>query len=235
MLNLAGKGWRVIGVDACAAGWVGISLGEGGAVPYFATRIDELLTDAAQDGPIEVVAIDMPIGLPDRGFRQADVLARQYVGPRRASVFMTPVRAALQAETHRQAVAINHRLAGVGVSIQAFALKPKILEVDQWVRHTPLRVAEVHPEVSFAHLAGGHLRFPKATWAGAETRRDLLAGAGIVLTGDLGSAGAAAKVDDILDATAAAWTAQRVMQGEAECLPAVAETFSDGLPCAIWA
>jgi predicted RNase H-like nuclease len=41
-------------------------------------------------------------------------------------------------------------------------------------------------------------------------------------------------VDDVLDAAAAAWTALRVSQGAARCLPDPPETFSDGLPCAIW-
>jgi predicted RNase H-like nuclease len=44
----------------------------------------------------------MPIGLPDAGRRMADTLARQAVGPRRASVFVTPVRAALEEASFAQ-------------------------------------------------------------------------------------------------------------------------------------
>jgi predicted RNase H-like nuclease len=225
---------RVLGVDACKTGWVGIALGDHGLVPYFAAHIDELLTAADNDGPIQVVGIDMPIGLPDSGVRQADLLARLEIGVRRSSVFMTPVRAALHADTHARAVEINRRVTGHGISIQAFALKSRLLEVDAWVRQAPHRVVEVHPEVSFARLAGRHLRSAKSTWAGAETRRQLLAAAGIHLTGDLGVTGAAAKVDDILDAAAAAWTARRVLRGQARSLPDPPQTFSDGLPSAIW-
>ncbi len=226
----------MLGVDACKTGWVGIALGDHAPVPYFATHIDELLAAADGDGRIEVVGIDMPIGLPDHGVRQADVLARLEIGGRRSSVFMTPVRAALHADTHAHAVEINRRATGHGVSIQAFALKSRVLEVDAWVRQARRRVVEVHPEVCFARLAGGrHLRSAKSTWAGAETRRQLLSAAGINLTGDLGAAGAAARVDDILDAAAVAWTARRVARGQAESLPDPPQTFSDGLPCAIWA
>lgn len=51
---------------------------------------------------------------------------------------------------------------------------------------------------------------------------------------DLGAAGEQARVDDVLDAAVVAWTAQRVAAGEARPLPDPPETFSDGIPCAIW-
>jgi len=73
------------------------------------------------DGPVEVVAIDIPIGLPDAGPRQADDLASAAVGARWPSVFKTPVREALQAPDQVAAIAINRRLAGAGVSAQACA------------------------------------------------------------------------------------------------------------------
>ncbi len=161
---------------------------------------------------MDVVAVDMPIGLPDRGRRQADILARVAVGPRRSSVFMTPVRAAMEASDHASAVVLNRERAGEGLSVQAFSLKPKMLQVQQWVRETSLRVVEVHPEVSFAQLAGGVFNLRKSTWAGAERRRALLAG-------ELGEAGAAVAVDDILDAAVAAWAARRVARGQALSMP----------------
>jgi predicted RNase H-like nuclease len=57
---------------------------------------------------------------------------------------------------------------------------------------------------------------------------------GILLAGDLGLAGRAAKVDDVLDAAAAAWTARRIAEGTARSLPSPAEVFSDEWPAAIW-
>ncbi|MEV5739135.1 DUF429 domain-containing protein [Microbispora rosea] len=257
---------RVLGVDACRAGWIGVvppaCPRDGGAArAYFAPRIADLVALADADGEVAVVAVDMPIGLPDglrdvhpdvhadarpggpaspgvpggRGRRRADVLARQELGPRWRSVFMTPVRAAIEADDYATAVAVNRRLTGEGVSRQAFGLKEKLLEVERWVREAGRHVVEIHPELSFARLAGAPLPHPKTTWAGAERRRELLAAAGVVLAGDLGPAGAAAGVDDVLDAGAAAWTALRVASGEARPLPDPPEVFSDGIPCAIWA
>jgi predicted RNase H-like nuclease len=83
-------GERVLGVDACKRGWIGIAIQEGVAGAYFAEHIEALITQAQADGPIAVVAVDMPIGLPDTGRRQADVLAREVVGPLWPSVFITP-------------------------------------------------------------------------------------------------------------------------------------------------
>lgn len=235
---------RVIGVDACKAGWVAVVLAGTRLTAYFARTIDGLVALAAADGPVSVVAVDMPIGLPDRGRRRADDLAREAIGPLRSSVFITPVRTALEAPDYATAVARNRELAGEGISRQAFALKPKLLEVDQWAR-APVqresardpscrRIIEIHPEVSFARLAGATLSARKRTWAGVECRRHLLSRAGIALPDDLGPAGHHAAVDDVLDATVAAWTARRAAEGLARPRPEPPEQFSDGRNAAIW-
>jgi predicted RNase H-like nuclease len=117
-----------MGVDACRAGWVGVVLddtgheaGRGTGVAAFAApTVAGLVTEARTTGDLAVVAIDVPIGLPDRGRRRADLLARAVVGPRRAaSVFITPVRPALQAGDHAWAVRVNRELAGEGVSMRS--------------------------------------------------------------------------------------------------------------------
>ncbi len=228
-----GAAARVLGVDACRAGWVGIAPGAGRA--YAAAEIGTLIELAERDGQLDVVAIDIPIGLPDRGRRAADLLARRRVGPRWSSVFMTPVREALLAPDHAAAVRINRALTGEGVSVQAYGLRRKLLAVDTWVRRSDRRVIEVHPEVSFAQLAGEPLRASKKTWTGVEQRRELLASAGIRLAGSLGLERVDAGLDDVLDAAAAAWTAGRFAGGQAIALPDPPEVFSDGLPAAIWA
>jgi predicted RNase H-like nuclease len=227
---------RVLGVDACKAGWVGIALSDGTVSAYFAAGISDLAEQVkvSSDGPLDLVAADMPIGLPDVGRRRADVLAREMVGLLRASVFMTPVRQALAEEGYAAATAVNAQLAGEGISRQAHGLRTKILQVDQWVRQAQQRVVEVHPEASFACLAGAPLTVRKSTWAGVVRRRQLLAQAGIVLDDELGLAGEKAGVDDILDAAVAAWTARRVTRGQARSIPDLPELFSDGLPCSIW-
>jgi predicted RNase H-like nuclease len=95
-------------------------------------------------------------------------------------------------------------------------------------------VVEVHTEVSFAALAGAPLAHRKASWAGAEERRALLAAAGVHLGRDLGAAGAAA-VDDVLDAAVVAWSARRVALGTARSHPDPPQRAPDGWPAAIWA
>jgi predicted RNase H-like nuclease len=176
--------------------------------------------------PLAVIAVDIPIGLPDTGRRQADILARKAVGPLWPSVFMTPVRPAMEAPDYATAADLSRRLAGEGISRQAFALQAKILQVDRWVRETPHRVVEVHPEASFAELAGAALQSRKSRWAGTVLRRRLLAGAGISLPDDLGPAAEKAAVDDVLDAAAAAWTAVRVLRGQALSTPPESPSIS---------
>ncbi len=224
---------RVLGVDGCKGGWVGVVLDGRDASACFGATIAALVSAAESAGAVEVVAIDIPIGLSDTGRRQADVQAARAIGLRRSSVFMTPIRRALEAADHATASRIHREVVGVGISQQAYALRVKILEVDAWVRTEKHRVVEVHPEVSFARMAEKFLDHRKATWAGVEQRRELLAAEGIALTGDLGLAGKMAGVDDVLDAAAAAWSARRVAAGTAASLPSPPEDLN-GWPCAIW-
>lgn len=77
-------------------------------------------------GPLEVIGVDIPIVLPYAGRRRADELVRKVTGPRLASVFITPVRATLEASDHDTASAENRRLAGEGSSRQAFALRGRL-------------------------------------------------------------------------------------------------------------
>jgi predicted RNase H-like nuclease len=231
----------VLGVDACAGGWVGIVLlptppvgGRTASVSaVFGATIAALVSAATTHAPVAVVAIDIPLGLADHTDREPDVLAKKLVGPRHSSVFMTPPRPALVAATRAEADAISRQLVGKGVSSQAFALAPKLLEANRWAPTFGGRVVEVHPEVSFATLAGGFLE-PKRSWAGAQQRRELLLTAGITLPDELGEAGRRAGVDDVLDAAVAAWTATRVLTGTAVSHPREPVRYSDGWPCAIW-
>lgn len=172
------------------------------------------LLDAHPDASL--VAVDIPIGLPVTGGRQADVLAREFVRPRGSSVFPTPPRPILEAGSYAAALALSRSLGIASISKQSFALGPKILQVDQLARGDD-RIREIHPEVSFRAMAGKPLMYSKKTWNGVSLRRSLLAQQGIVLPDDLGEAGVA-PVDDVLDAAAAAWSARRIARGEASSL-----------------
>lgn len=144
-----------------------------------------------------IVAVDMPIGLPEVGSRRAcDTEARQALGPRRSSVFPAPSRKALAARSFAETT---------GLSIQAWNLIPKVTEVDQlWEP----RVREVSPELAFAVLAGAPMAHPKRTAAGRAERLHVL---GLEETPRVPGAAA----DDILDALVCLLSAQRLAAGSA--------------------
>lgn len=223
-------------MDACPGGWIGLAWSGGEEVwAYAEPTVAALVQACTVDGPVALVGIDIPIGLLDSGVRTADTVARSRLGVRRSSVFETPVRAALQAADHASAGAANRTATGRSVSVQAYGLRHRVLEVDAWLRAGADRppVYEVHPEVSFAQMAGRPLPDAKRTWAGAEHRRMLLAREGLFV-GELGPAGRRAHVDDVLDAAAATWTAARILTGDALSLPDPPEPTPDGLAAAIW-
>lgn len=224
----------VLGVDGCRAGWVGALLQGSAYDVLVAADIGSLVTAARRAAPrLAVVGIDIPIGLPDDRPRATDVLARRRlpVG-RKSSVFPTPSRAAAEQTTHPEASATNREALGVGLSVQAFHLVPKILDVDAFVRGGPgIRVLEVHPEVSFAEIDPACVVPSKVTAAGAAARRAALRCAGLEPPAYASGQGYAA--DDLLDACVVAWTARRYAEGTAYSLPDPPETFSDGIPAAI--
>jgi predicted RNase H-like nuclease len=222
----------VVGVDAYRKGWVAIALDGDGVfeTAFVAPTMRDLLSRAPN---ATVVTVDIPLGYPDGARRQADGLARKFVGPRRSSVFETPPHAVWAAADYAGAATMSAELVGRGLSQQAWALRTKVLDADEAWRSAIDRVYEVHPEVSFCALAGRHLASPKATWAGVRERMDLLAGAGIHVPINIGVAGVAA-VDDVLDAAVAAWTALRIARGEARTLPDPPETDVTGRQVAIW-
>ena len=223
----------VLGVDGCPGGWVGALLVPGAPRPrvVVAPTIEALVETVRAELDVQVVGIDIPIGLPDSSIRQADVLARRALPGRASSVFTTLTRPAYLAADRAAADAVNRGLSGQGVGAQAFALRAKILEVDAWLRSRPtVDVVEVHPEVSFTTMTGGPLP-GKRTPEGQQARLDALAAAGVARPSVLKGSGYAP--DDVLDACAVAWSAHRRATGEARWLPDPPEVFSDGIRAAI--
>jgi len=171
------------------------------------------------------------MGLPEFSIRQAEGLARALLPGRGSTVFPVLSRAAYCAPDRIEADRINRALTGRGVGIQAFSLAPKILEVDAWLRTRPtIEVIEVHPEVSFAEMAGAPLP-PKRTPEGHDQRLATLAASGIARPSVLKGSGYAP--DDVLDACAVAWSAHRRATVDARRLPDPPEVFSDGIRAAI--
>jgi predicted RNase H-like nuclease len=198
-----------LGVDTARGGWIGLALADG----RFADAALERRFAALLERFPEAVAVgvDVPIGLPAPGARRrADIEARRLLRARRSSVFFTPSRAALEAPTYTAA-----REVAPGTSAQGWALRTAILDVD---RVRDRRLHEVHPEVSFAVLAGKPLAFAKRTWNGHCERLDLLRRVGVEIPDRLDAG--LVPADDVLDAAVAAWTAMRIANLEHVTVPA---------------
>jgi predicted RNase H-like nuclease len=230
----------IAGADGCRSGWICLFLElETGRLGSKIFESTAALLDQAEH--VDVLAIDIPIGLTDAGPRECDVAARRMLrGPRASSVFPAPIRPALAASTYAEGLQIAIKAQGKGFSKQAWAIYPKIREVDQQLRireKALARVIEVHPEVSFAAWnSGAAIQEPKKTRDGARLRQALIA----ARFGDAAFATVRARYlrriaadDDIADAFAGLWTAERVLNGSASTLPATPPIDTTGLPMQI--
>lgn len=213
----------IAGTDGCSSGWLCIEQGQNGLLrPRLHRTTSELLAYAAT---IDLLTIDIPIGLRDDGARQVDILARRILGPRASSVFPAPVRAALDGESYLDACSRSAAACGKRLSKQAFAILPKISEVDKGLREDlPLaeHVREVHPEVCFYFLNNKQpMAHPKKSGQGYLDRYRLLEIHFGTVIADLRShvPRRDAADDDLLDALVALWSAQRVRAGCNVCLP----------------
>jgi predicted RNase H-like nuclease len=231
-------GW-LAGVDGCRKGWFRASrdLRSGELAFQIVADVAELLSSAPRPA---LVALDMPIGLPDSGPRACDREARARLGPRRSSVFPAPIRAAVRAATQAEASDVTRRSDGRGVAAQAFGIFAKVRQVDEALASDrALRAAlyEVHPELSFsAWNEGRPMTFAKRTVEGARERLALAEawlGSGILARARGGHTRKDLADDDILDAIAALWTAHRIAAGTAETLPALPPRDATGLPMRI--
>jgi predicted RNase H-like nuclease len=200
----------VIGVDGGRGGWVvaRVELADADGRSVRWDRVADigavLATDAA------AIGVDMPIGLPAHGRRECDLRAKRRLGRAHSRVFFAPPRPVLDATTYAEAGALHRGAAdGLGLSVQTWQLVAKIREVDEVADDA--RLLEVHPELSFAALAGTVLP-SKHNAAGREVRLAALRAQWPGLTGV--PAG-----DDALDALAVAWSAARWWRGEAESVP----------------
>ncbi len=218
--------FHVSGVDGCPGGWVAVHW-DGGACAR--AELYEGFAALLQ-GQADVIAVDMPIGLPDLAGRDCERLARQRLGQRQSSVFAVPSRAAAMETDYRRSCEVNlaHSDPPKKVSKQCFNLLPKIREIDGLI--TPdmqARVFEVHPELAFWAL-NGEEPLPvakkiksRANPEGLAFRRALLRANGFPIDSLVTGTWPKSKVgeDDILDACACAWSAMRIFRGEHVTLP----------------
>ena len=224
----------VLGVDGCPGGWVGALVGAEGQISWHVGSFAQMLALRA-----EVVAVDIPIGLPSGGARrQADVAARRILGASASSVFFTPCREVLAASDHLSASELSRAAGGVGVSVQTYSILPKIREVDELLQANVLlrsRVVEAHPEVSFRHLMQESSRdaepLPRKVLASGRAARLALLRSWQPHVQLPSPRPGRCSADDCLDALVCAWTGWRFLRGEAQVLGG--EVDAKGLPMRI--
>jgi predicted RNase H-like nuclease len=224
-------GAEVTGVDACRGGWAAVSLTAGpptAGQPRVTVSVGPSLRAALEPtldpAGTTFVGIDMPLGLLATGWREADRAARGLLGPRRSSVFAIPPRAVWAEESYPAANRRCRELTGQGFSVQAWGLRAKLLEANEYRDQCGHPMYEVHPELAFGAMAGAPLAASKHTGPGREARRRVLAEAGIEIPGPV----PAAVLGDILDAAAVAWSARRIAAGQAVILPAEPQLDDQG-------
>jgi predicted RNase H-like nuclease len=222
---------RIAGLDGCRAGWIAMVKDGAAIVPRLCTSDEDLV---ALFRECAVVAVDIPIGLAERGPRSCDHHARRLLGRRASCVFPAPLRPLLALSEYAEANRVSRNLQKRGISKQGWAIVPKVDQIDRLLqRHHEWRdrVYEIHPEVSFAVWNGGvPIEASKHTKEGLAARRTLVT----AHFGDeaLQSIPRGAKEDDALDALAALWTAERILEGRAREL-GDAHMDQTGLPMRI--
>jgi predicted RNase H-like nuclease len=218
-------------LDACAGGWVAVTLAfsasDASFTPFIASiQVAPTLDELSLSG---VVGIDMPLGLLAEGWRESDALARRTLGRRGVTVFAIPPRPVWQQSTYAKANQACRDLTGKGLSAQTWGLRGKLLEADEYRRKSPARLYEVHPELAFAALAGAPLQESKHTKAGLAVRRELLEQAGLTLPPRVPGAAE----NDLLDAAAVACSARRIAAGDAITLTNPSQRADDNTEIAI--
>jgi predicted RNase H-like nuclease len=226
----------VAGADGCRGYWICVTKDTiTGAIAH---RLYPTAKALIFQNPIpDVLMIDIPIGLTNGHGRQCDAIARALLGNRHVCVFAAPIRPALQAATRQQASQITHAIDGRNVGCQAWAIVPKISEVDAVLSANlglQKRVFEVHPEVCFYEWNGGAAYQQKKKSPAGRAARQALIGQGLFSV--VRNAYAVGQVghDDIADAIAALWTAERKLLGRAVAIPANPPVDQVGLRMEIW-
>ena len=163
----------------------------------------------------QAVAVDMPMGLSNEPSNEIDQELRKRLGERRSSLFPTPSSGVLSAQSYEEALERNREITGKGISIQAWNLVPQIRQVRNVVHPSDTdQFVECHPESSFAAMANSPL-LSKKLEVGIAQRVELVRAYIPDIDAIIKQLPKKCKVDDALDACAAAWTAKRYVRNKA--------------------
>ncbi len=245
---MRGESPWVAGVDGCPGGWLVVRRRIDDAATAEVRLVQHFQEVLDLQPVLRVIAVDIPIGLPERagiGGRLADVQARANLGARQSSVFAVPARAAVMETDYGAAcdAAARHSDPPRKISKQTFFLFPKIREVDAvMMPAVQEHVFECHPELAFWALNGERpLAEPKKVKsrphsAGLALRRGLLEQAGYrsEFLAQKSFPTRIAGPDDLLDATVNSWSAVRIANGTARRFPVIPSCDARGLRMEIW-
>ena len=214
---------EIVGVDGCRSGWFSVGFDRSGCYELKVFPAFSELLDYYRDA--RLILVDIPIGLPmGPGGRDCDRKARKkLLSPRSSSVFSAPTRQTVEQAAHSPgdyitAKAIESCTTGKGISKQAFAIAPKIAQVDKLLKcrdkdATP-KVREIHPEICFWALNEEcAMKCNKKSKSGEKERLEVLdrfepQSCEIYSVACRRFVGGGVAKDDILDALVAAVTAR---------------------------
>lgn len=240
----------IVGVDGCRGGWIAVSSEEWTGKHWGVITLtlhDSTAGLLDRFGEPAIIAIDMPIGLPDRiegSGRGPEQAIRPLLGQRQSSVFSIPSRTAVEAPTYGEAcrLALATSTPPRKVSKQAYNLFPRIRDLDRTLRSARREsVYEVHPEFALRQLNGGRaMSSPKKIRSrtnpdGMAERLACLAANGLAVGHLANELPRGAAMDDLVDAAACLAIARRIALGEARPWPQPFKRDAHDLPLAIWA
>lgn len=218
-----------VGVDATRTprGLIAVSLLDGHLHEVRLHRsFDELLASVRD---ADAVVMDLPIGHDDldgsrrQGKRLADISVHEYVGPRAADIPLVPPFILLTADSLEDACTLAEGKGWPAPTKRLWVVRDRVLHLQDVIRDHP-NVHEGRSEVSFRRLleqqgGGGHLQHPPHYWSGLHERLVLLHEVGLRPTRSFGGIGRM-NPEDVVAATAMAWTAARIAARDAQALPA---------------
>jgi predicted RNase H-like nuclease len=164
------------GVDGCKSGWCCASYIEGKININLFSSIEELTSSINSKFKIW---IDIPIGLGSINKpRTIDQLLRSHLTSFKQSVFNSPTRKAVYANSYSEAKELNIAETTKSLSIQSWNITPKIKDLDTYLLNNKSQIdyfEESHPELCFKQLNNGlDLKFSKHKKDGIEERLYIL-------------------------------------------------------------
>jgi predicted RNase H-like nuclease len=199
---------QLAGIDRWRGGWV---VAQQRCHHHEIWTADHLCAAMERLAVCRCVAIDMPIALAVSGTRSAESQLRAVLGSAARSVFTSPTRDAVEAADQAGATRTNRANGGPGISAQSFGLFASIRELRAALAGTgATHWWETHPETAFALMNGNTPLASKRSALGVAQRLRALRAHFPGLDDLLLESPPRVPIDDILDAFAALWSAQRI-------------------------